>query len=193
MCCFSSWTPCVVVLFAISSVSAADVGLPAEFVKECEYYLGDWATEVEIGGTVYRGTWTVKWSPDKTCLVTHWAADTPDGPENGTRVFGWDARAKKVLIVDFANDGASSIERYTITSNQVSEGEMSGVERDGKPFQATARAERKTSEFFTWMPRPALFVSTLPETIAPSEPSLTEIPRLLPLRSLPLTWTPADS
>ena len=79
MSCLSSWTSCAVVLFAISSASAAGVGLPADFVKECEYYLGDWLTEVEIEGEVYRGEWIVRWSPDNTCLVTHWAADHPTG------------------------------------------------------------------------------------------------------------------
>ena len=147
---FSSWTACLVVLFTVSTVSAADVGLPVEFVKECEYYLGDWATEVEIGGKVYRGEWIVKWSPDKTCLVTHWAAETPTGRAKGTRVEGWDAVTKKVLVVDFGTGGSSSIERYTITSNNVSEGEMSGIDAEGKAFQATARAERKKPDFFIW-------------------------------------------
>lgn len=130
--------------------SGPEIKLPAEFVAECESYLGDWATEAEIDGKVYRGTWKVRWSPDRTCLITHWAADTPNGPGAGTRFEGWDGQAKKVLVVDFGSDGASSIERYRLTSNQVSEGEIVGVSPAGAPFRATARVVRNTPEFFTW-------------------------------------------
>jgi len=148
--CTASWTPCLVLLFAACEVSAGEVNLPANFVRDCEYYVGNWATDVEIEGTLYRGKWIANWSPDKTCLVTHWAAETPNGPAKGTRVQGWDALTKKMLVVDFGSDGTSTIERYTITANQVSEGEISGAEPDGKPFKATARAEHKNPDYFIW-------------------------------------------
>jgi hypothetical protein len=147
--CLASFVPSLLVLLAVSTASAADVNLPADFIKECEYYCGDWKSEVDNDGTVYRGTWTVRWSPEKTCLVTHWAAETPDGPAKGTRVEGWDAVAKKVLVVDFGTGGSSSVERYTITVNNVSEGEIAGVHSHGKAFKATARVVRKP-DFFTW-------------------------------------------
>ena len=126
------------------SVSAADLKLPAEFVKDCSYYIGDWATDVEGAGTLYRGTWKVQWSADRACIISYWAADTPQGPARGTRVEGWDALKKKVLVVDFGTSGSSSIERYTLASNKVSEGEMAGIDGEGKPFKATARTVQKS-------------------------------------------------
>ena len=47
---FSSAVICLTVLFALSRASRADVGLPAAFIEECEYYLGVWSTDVEIEG-----------------------------------------------------------------------------------------------------------------------------------------------
>jgi hypothetical protein len=137
-------------VLAAATVSAAEVKLPADFVRECESYVGDWATEAEIGGVLYRGKWIANWSPEKCCLDTHWTADTPNGPASGTRVQGWDATAKKVLVVDFGTDGSFSIERYTLTTNQTSKGEVSGADGDGKPFTATAHVVRKDQDFFTW-------------------------------------------
>lgn len=136
--------------YTMRRTSGPEIKLPAEFVAECDSYLGDWATEAEIDGKIYRGTWIVRWSPDKTCLITHWAADTPNGPGAGTRFEGWDSQAKKVLVIDFGSDGASSIERYSLTSNQVSEGEIAGVSPAGAPFRATARLVRNTPDFLAW-------------------------------------------
>jgi hypothetical protein len=65
---------CLVVLLVGSMAVAGDSKPPADYVKDCQYYLGDWNTEAEIAGTVYRGTWIVRWSPNKTCLETHWTA-----------------------------------------------------------------------------------------------------------------------
>jgi hypothetical protein len=142
--------PCLAVFLGALSVSAADLKLPAEFVKDCSYYIGDWATDVEVAGTLYRGTWKVQWSADRACIISYWAADTPQGPARGTRVEGWDALKKKVLVVDFGTSGSSSIERYTLASNKVSEGEMAGIDGEGKPFKATARTVQKSPDFFIW-------------------------------------------
>lgn len=139
-----------VTLIAAAAVSAADSKLPAEFVRECELYIGEWATEFEVDGVVCHGKWIARWSPEKSCLDTHWTADTPKGPASGTRVQGWDAITKKVLVVDFGADGSSSIERYTLTTNQKSEGEISGVDGEGKPVRATAQVLWKDKDFFTW-------------------------------------------
>ena len=128
----------------------AKANLPEEFVKMSDYYVGDWETEAEIDGTVYRGTWTARWSQDNTCLVTYWVADTPTGPARGTRIQGWDESAKKFLIVDFGTGGSSTIERYTIVSEKVDEGDMVGIDSEGEPIKATARTFKKEPDFFTW-------------------------------------------
>jgi hypothetical protein len=150
MSCRKSLSTVIVLLLLAAAARAQQVNLPKEFVKDCEYFLGDWATEAEIDGTVYHSTWTARWSPDKSCLVTHWAADTPDGPARGTRIQGWDALTKKMLVVDFSPNGASSIERYEIVSDEVDEGEITRVDAQGKPHKATARTLRRSPDFFTW-------------------------------------------
>ena len=81
----------VAVLFVASAAWAQEVSLPKEFVSQCEYFLGKWDVETEIDGKVYRGTWDVEWSKDKSCLITYWAGDTPRGRLRSTRIHGWDA------------------------------------------------------------------------------------------------------
>ena len=139
-------------LLAASMVvgQAEAANLPDEFVKQCNYYLGEWATEAEIEGKLYRGTWTVEWSPEKACLVTHWSAETPTGPGKGTRIQGWDAATKKVLVVDFGENGGSSIERYTILSDRIDEGTILRSKADGSTHNATARTDRMEQDHFTW-------------------------------------------
>ena len=134
----------------VSAVGGQEAGLPGKFIKECKYFVWDWATEVEIEGKVYRGTWTVRWSPDKACIVSHYEADTPAGPLSGTRIEGWDTSTDKLLVVDFGKDGSSSVERYTIVSDRIDEGEIAGVDAEGKRFEATARTDRMEENRFTW-------------------------------------------
>jgi hypothetical protein len=124
--------------------------LPDAFRDVSTYFVGDWASEVELEGKVYRGTWTVKWSTSKACLVSYYEADTPEGPTAGTRVQGWDAASKKMLVIDFAKDGSSFIERYELGDDGIDRGKISGVNGKGERSKATARTVRTESDLFTW-------------------------------------------
>ena len=138
-------------LFLITSaIHAEEAKLPKLFLEECEYFVGEWSTEIEHDGTTYTGKWVAEWSKDKTCLVSWYEATTPTGPLRGTRVQGWDALSEQGLVVDFCSDGSSSIERYTLTKNKVSEGEISRVDEEGKPVKQTVRTVREAADFFTW-------------------------------------------
>ena len=137
---------CLVLLVA-SFVSAE---LPTEVAKDLDTFVGDWLTEIEIDGKVYRGLWVAQWSDDRTCLDTYWTGATPDGPAKGTRIQGWDVATKKVVVVDFSTNGSSTIERYSITKNRVSEGTIAGVDEEGKRFDATARTQWIGPDRFTW-------------------------------------------
>ena len=129
---------------------ADGANVPDEFVRQCKYYLGEWASEVEVDGKVYRGTLTVTWSQDKACVLVLWAAETPTGRGSGTRVQGWDASTKEVLVVDFGKDGGSSIERYKIISDRIDEGKISRVDAEGSLHKATAHTDRMDQDHFTW-------------------------------------------
>jgi hypothetical protein len=135
---------------SVLTANGQEVDLRGKFIKQCEYYLGSWATEREDDGSVYRGTWTVKWSPEKACLVTNWVGDTPTGSMSATRIQGWDAASQKLLVVEFGKDGSSSIERYTIVSDRIDEGDITRVDANGKRHKATARTDRMKKDVFTW-------------------------------------------
>ena len=83
-------------------------------------------------------------------MVTHWAGDTSTGPSSSTRVHGWDALTKKMLVVNFSPNGASAVERYELVSDKVDEGEITGINAEGKPRKATARTVREKPDYFTW-------------------------------------------
>jgi hypothetical protein len=135
---------------SISSTYAGDGKLPEMFVSVSEYFVGDWASEVEVDGNVYRGTWTVDWSPEKACLVSYYKADSPDGPVAGTRVQGWDTSTEEMLVVEFSKSGSSSVERYKLGSNKIDEGKITAVDADGTSKKATARTDRTKRDSFTW-------------------------------------------
>jgi hypothetical protein len=62
-------------LFLITSaIHAEEAKLPKQFLEDCEYFVGEWSTEIEIGGKTYTGKWVAEWSKDKTCIVSWYEA-----------------------------------------------------------------------------------------------------------------------
>ena len=139
-------------LVAASFIGQAEPAseLPDVFMEVSKYFVGEWASAIEVDGKVYRGTWAVKWSPEKACLVSYYEAETPDGPIAGARIQGWDAASKKMLVVDFGKDGSSSIERYQLGEDGIDKGRISAVSSEGEKSKATARTVRTESDTFTW-------------------------------------------
>jgi hypothetical protein len=128
----------------------AQAKLAPEFVKSSDYFIGTWNTESTANGQVYRGRWAADWSADKTCVISSWEGAESMGSPRGTRVLGWDPVAKQILLVDFGSNGSWSIERYTIVSDEVDEGTITGVDAEGKPYEAAVRTVKKDSDCFTW-------------------------------------------
>jgi hypothetical protein len=134
----------------ISTACCQEVKLPQKFIEQSEFFVGEWTYQWDIDGNTYRGKWAAKWSPEKSCLISHFSSRGPDGPRSGTRIHGWDAAKEQMMVVNFSPDGSSSIERYTIVAGPVDEGEMTGIDEEGEPIKATLRIVRERDDLFVW-------------------------------------------
>ena len=117
--------------------------------RQLRYFVGKWNYSWEMEGERYEGTWNVRWSPDRTCLLSHWSNDGPQGKVQGTITLGWDELEGQLVDVTFASDGTYAIARYDIKNRRVHEGSRSGVGRDGKALEGKLRLE-KQKDAFTW-------------------------------------------
>lgn len=123
--------------------------LPAEAGRQLSYFLGTWQYEWTEEGKPYKGTWGVRWSPDRTCLLSHWSNDGPDGPTRGTNVLGWDSEKGELVEMSFSSDGAHALARYQIKTPNLNEGSLSGVGPGGKPMKSNLRTAKRRDSF-TW-------------------------------------------
>jgi hypothetical protein len=132
------------------TVLAATVGqLPEEAVNELDYYVGDWNFEWEVDDVTYRGTWSAKWAPDKSCLVSHWTSVSPIGKASGRKITGWDASKKQTVDLDCSSRGEIMVSRHSKVKDNLWIGEGTGSNEDGE--SVSCKFETKTEpNRFTW-------------------------------------------
>lgn len=144
------------IVFAVSlaacllGTSAATAQVPEEGRKALEYYVGEWQYEWEVKGTKYNGTWSVRWSPDESCTLSHWSSTGPEGPAKGTIVTGWDNSKNQMVSIEFSDTGEHMLSRYTCPSDKLEVGDGTGSTKDGKASSVKFRTNKKPDEF-TWI------------------------------------------
>jgi hypothetical protein len=124
------------ILTALLSTSAysQEEAVPEDFLKDVEYFIGDWTSEVKFGDRVSEGTWSAKWSAEGKCLIIHMSGipieeEETEGQEKafGTGILGWDGSTDSMKDLTFWSSENTYDARYRKTSDTTWEGEATGT------------------------------------------------------------------
>ena len=138
------------------SAYAQEGAVPEEFVKDVEYFIGDWTSEVKFGDRLSEGTWSAKWSAEGKCLIIHMSGvpidqEVTEDQENafGTGILGWDATTNSMKDLTFWSSGNTYDAHYRKTSDTTWVGEATGTV-GGKEFTEKVSLTRNSDDEFVW-------------------------------------------
>lgn len=133
-------------LFVVSLANAQDSdGIPKKVLKELEFMVGKWETEMMDGGvTVGKATHERKWAPGKYCLLFSWSMELKGEKVESRGISGWNVKGKAVVEHWYGSNGASITVRYPLgkMKNDAWEGTHRLVEPDGTEKKGKCRLEK---------------------------------------------------
>lgn len=110
-----------------------------EKYKILETWIGDWTNSGEIGGAEFKGRFSCKWAPGKSCLIWTWVADgdTPELLEpRGYGIMGWDPIEGKIKETAYGENGLTYTTWFEVKGNAL-HGTRETIWPNGEKFTET--------------------------------------------------------
>jgi len=143
----------VVVLLSVVSVFGEEKpGVPEDYLKEQEYFAGNWIGKGRTGDDPMQVRMSSRWALGKHCLIFTGATRTKGEQklQHWTFVSGWDAKTKSILDAGFNSNGDSFTTRWTVKSPEEQEGDQTDIV-GGKEFKSKAKVLKKGPASFIFI------------------------------------------
>lgn len=137
-------------LVGASFVQADETEIPKKVLKELEFMVGKWETEMmENGVTVGKATHERKWAPGEYCLLFSWSMELKGKKMKATGISGWNVKGKAVVEHWYGSDGSSLTVRYPIgkMKSDAWEGTHRLVEADGTEKKGKCKLEKSDDQW----------------------------------------------
>jgi len=148
---FSIPTAFIVALFVTSMVSAQESdGIPQKVLKELEFMVGQWETDVyENGEKVGTTSHERKWSPGRYCLLFSTSIEMNGEKFDATGISGWTRNGRAVVEHWYGSNGASLTVRYPLRKmkENVWEGTHHLVNADGTKRKGSCKLEKGNAQW----------------------------------------------